>query len=237
MYQVKTLKLSQYFDTPRYHFFSTLLRPVVYTALGLLLLVVWLNTGSSSAFRTDLKQLLLEKLVYSNPPPVGARVDVIYVLGGPPKSLELKYKTAAELYHQGISEKIWILSRPGITEYNPELGRNLANDEWSLAQLEKLGVPEKNVKAIKLKEGFFGTFSEAKGISSLLKDRGYKDIVLITSPDHTFRSKISFDNFLKNQHPSIYVQASGEKASLRTLIVEFIKLKVYQFFLLKNIYL
>ena len=198
---------------------------------------VWLNTENSSAFRTDLKQLLLNELVYINPAPLGAKVDVVYVLGGSPKSLELKYKTAAKLYHQGISNKIWILSRPGITEYSPKSGRNLTNDEWSLIQLKKLGVPEKNVEAVKIEEGFFGTFSEAKGISSLVRGRGYMDIVLITSPDHTIRSKISFDNFLKNRNTLIYVQASGEKVLLRNLIVEFIKLKAYQYFLLKNTYL
>ena len=175
---------------------------------------------------------LLKKLVYSNPPPIGEKVDVIYVLGGSQRSLELKYKTAAKLYHQGIGNRIWILSRPGITEYNRSIGRNLTNDEWSQTKLKKLGVPEKNVEAIEIREGFFGTFSEAKGISALMMNKRYKSIVLITSPGHTYRTKLSFDDFLQNQNDNIYVQSSDEKFLLRSLIVEFVKLKIYQLFLI-----
>ncbi|MCD6565659.1 MAG: hypothetical protein J7K53_06915, partial [Bacteroidales bacterium] len=141
------------------------------------------------------------------------------------------YKTASELYHKGICKRIWILSRPGITEYSISLGRNLANNEWSILKLKEFGVPEEDVEALKIKEGFFGTFSEAKGISSLIKKQGYKSLLLVSSPEHLYRAEISFDNFLKDQNISIYVQGSEERVLLRQLIVEFIKLKVYQYLL------
>jgi len=204
---------------------------------------IWLNTGSANAIRTDLKQSILNELIYVNPPAPGAKVDVIYVLGGNQRSLELKYKTAADLFHKGICKRIWILSRPGKTEYSRSLRRNLTNDEWSVLKLKEYGVPAENVEQIKIDEGFFGTFSEAKGISSLIKGRGYNDILLISTLDHTHRVKISFDNFLKNQNISVYacpvksgfyltgVQASEERILLRHAIVEFIKLKIYQYFL------
>ncbi len=107
-------------------------------------------------------------------------------------------------------------------------------DEWSVLKLKEYGVPADDVEAIQMKEGFFGTFSEAKGISSLIKDRGYKDLLLISSLDHTHRAKISFKNFLKEQTVSVYIQASGERILLRHAIVEFLKLKVYQYFLIEN---
>ena len=91
---------------------------------------IWLNTGYSSAIRTDLKQSILNELIYINPPAPGAKVDAIYVLGGNQRSLELKYKTAADLFRKGICKRIWILSRPGKTEYSRSLRRNLTNDEW-----------------------------------------------------------------------------------------------------------
>jgi uncharacterized SAM-binding protein YcdF (DUF218 family) len=193
---------------------------------------IWLNSNSADHYRTDLKQLILAKLIYDNPPPSGAKVDAIYVFGGSQRSLEFKYKTVADLFHNGTSKRIWILSRPGKTEFSRDLGSNLTNDEWSIQKLKEFGVPEKNVEAIKIEGRFFGTFSEAKDISSLLKSRGYNDIVLISSDYHTKRIKISFDNFLKNQDTSIYVQGSGGRLSLRPIIVEFIKLKVYQYFLI-----
>ena len=198
------------------------------------LIYMCLTSESGSAFRQDLKQLILNQIVYTNPLPCGAKADVIYVLGGSPESLELKYKTAAELFHNKVCRKIWILSRPGKTCYSDYLKRNLTNDEWSLLQLNEFGVPGENVEAIQIKEGFFGTFSEARGISVLLKRRRYQDIILISSPYHTYRTRISFQNFSKNQNTSIYVHASDERVWLRHLLVEFIKLKIYQYFLVRT---
>jgi hypothetical protein len=99
-----------------------------------------LNSTSSDAFRNDLKHLILDELIYIDPLPSGAKIDAIYVLGvlgGPQRSLEHRYKTASELYHEGICKRIWILSRPGITEYSVSLGRNLTNNEWSILKSKK----------------------------------------------------------------------------------------------------
>ncbi|MBC2696078.1 MAG: DUF218 domain-containing protein [Desulfobacteraceae bacterium] len=172
-------------------------------------------------------------MIRINPPAPRAKVDAIYVLSGSQRSLELNYKTASELFHKRICKKIWILSRPGKTEYSKSLRRNLTNDEWSLLKLKEFGVPAEYVEAIKIKEGFFGTFSEAKGISSLIKNRGYKSLILVSSPYHTHRLKISFGNFLKNQNTSLLIEESDAKAFLRELIVEFFKLKVYQYLLVQ----
>ena len=205
---------------------------IVSALLVFLFSATWLNSNSARHFRTDLKQSILNELIYINPPAPGAKVDAIYVLGGSQRSLEFKYKTAADLFHKGICKRIWILSRPGKTEYSRSLRRNLTNDEWSVLKLKEFGVPEENVEPIKIDEGFFGTYSEAKGISSQLKIRGYKDILLISSREHTYRAKISFENFLKEQIVSIYTQASEERVLLRTAILEFNKLKIYQYFLI-----
>ena len=175
--------------------------------------------------------MILSELIDTNPLPSGTKVDAIYVLGGSQTSLEFKYKKAAEFFNKGICKRIWILSRPGITEYSVSLGRNLTNNEWSILKLTEYGVPSECIEPIKIKEGFFGTFTEAKGISSLIKKQGYKSLLLVSSPEHLYRAEISFDNFLKDQNISIYVQGSEERVLLRQLIVEFIKLKVYQYLL------
>ena len=214
--------------------------PKLYFSFSALLVftlsVIWLNSNSANNFRTDLKHLLLDELIRISPPAPGTKVDVIYVLGGSQDSLEYKYKTAAGLFRKGICKKIWILSRLGKTKYSPSLGRNLTNDEWSILTLNEFGVPKEHIEPIKMKEGFFGTFSEAKGISSLIKSRGYKEILLISTIDHTHRAKISFENFLINEKVSVYAQSYGEDMLLRNLLVEWVKLKVYQYFLIeKNI--
>ena len=131
-----------------------------------------------------------------------------------------------------MQKKILILSRTGKTEYSVSLGRNLTNDEWSILKLKEFGVPKERIETIRINEGFFGTFSEAKGISSLIKNRGYKSLLLIPSPDHTHRVKISFNKHLKGR-AAFYVQGSEEKQFLRDLIVEFFKLKVYQYLLVR----
>ena len=112
-------------------------------------------------------------------------------------------------------------------------------------KLTEFGVPTECIEPIKIKEGFFGTFTEAKGISSLIKRQGYKSLLLISSPEHLYRAEISFDNFLKDQNTTIYacpvksgfyltgVKESGGRALLRDLLVEFIKLKVYQYLLVR----
>jgi len=127
--------------------------------------------------------MILSELIDINPLPSGSKVDAIYVLGGSQTGLELKYKTASELYHKGICKRIWILSSPGITEYSVSLGRNLTNNEWSILKLTEFGVPNECIEPIKVKKGFFGTFTEAKGISSLIENRGYRSLLLISSPD------------------------------------------------------
>jgi len=199
--------------------------------LAFTLSFIWLNSNSASHFRADLKHLLSDELIRINHPAPGAKLDAIYVLGGSQRSLELKYKTVADLFHKGICKRILILSRPGKTEYIKSLRRNLTNDEWSLLKLKEFGVPAEDIEAIKIKEGFFGTFAEAKGISSLIKSRGYKSLLLVSSPYHTHRLKISFNEHLKGQ-ATFYVQGSKQKVFLKDLIVEIFKLKVYQYFLI-----
>ena len=200
----------------------------------LILFTVWLQTESASGLRTNLKQWFTRELITVDQLPPETTVDAIYVLGGSQNSLELKFKRASELYHQGICKKILILHRPGITEYSRLLKRNLTNDEWAILRLEELGIPKEYVEPISIKKEFFGTFAEAKGVSRLTKKRSYKNMVLISTPYHTRRVKISFENFLRNQELTLYVQGSDNGVFLRHLLVEFIKLKIYEYFLLSS---
>ena len=196
----------------------------------LILSCVWLQTESASALRTNLKEWFGRQLITVDQVPPKNTVDAIYVLGGSQNSLELKFKRASELYHQGICKRIFILHRPGITEYSRLLERNLTNDEWAILRLEELGIPKEYVEPIWIKDEFFGTFAEAKSVSRLTKKRGYKNMVLISTPYHTRRVKISFENFLRNHEVrTLYVQGSDERVFLRYLLVEFIKLKIYEY--------
>ena len=208
------------------------LKLICFTSLFLILLfissIIWLSTKSASNLRIDLKESILKELVSVNPPNPGEKVDVIYLLGGTQASMEFKSKTASEFFHKGICKKIWVISLSGITQYNQALRRNWTKNEYFAMRLKKFGIPEKNIEFLKLHEGFFGTYSEARGISSLVQEKQFKSILLITQPYHTHRVRICFNKFLSDTNVLLYVQGSIEKMLLRQLIVEYIKLRVYQ---------
>jgi hypothetical protein len=190
----------------------------------------WMNSNDNIG--SNLKKVLLNELVSIEPPPAGETVDIMYVLGGNQTSLELKYRIAAKLYNQGMSDRILILSRPGITEYSTMHKKNLKNDEWSVQKIETFGVPKGKVESIEIDKVFFGTLSEAKSVSGLVKQRGYKSVLLIVQKYHSKRAILSFKKFLSDANISAYVKCSSEVQSLGEIIVEFIKLKVYENWLL-----
>ncbi len=158
-----------------------------------------------------------------------ARVNTpIYVLGGSPESLEQRYKTAAQLYHQGISKKILLLSVPGITEYDLNLHRNLTNDEWSVKQLTEHRVKPEDIEPVSFKKEFFGTLSEARGLRELAIQRGYQSIILVTSRCHTKRTWITFSKIFENTNIHLVLRAANDPEGLRSLLYEYLKLVLYK---------
>ncbi|MDZ7833612.1 MAG: hypothetical protein U5L07_17840 [Desulfobacterales bacterium] len=103
--------------------------------------------------------------------PEGKTFDAVYILGGGQESLKAKFRTVAALHDRDRCKAIFILSRPGTTEYNRALGRNLSNDEWSLMILENLNIPRNHVHTIEVDSGFFGTYSEARTVSEMAKKK------------------------------------------------------------------
>lgn len=194
-------------------------------------LVVWFSSVAGKAFRDDLKQSIAKELVRVDTQNAIKKVDVVYILGGNQLSFEYKIRKVAELYRQGKCQKIWIRNHSGITDYNPESGKNWTKTEWYLMKLKKRGVRKEAVELISIAEGFFGTYSEAKDVSKLLQERKYKSILLIAQPYHTRRVQLSFSKFLAGQNIFFYIIGSGESLDLSDHMVEFIKLKIYQYFL------
>ena len=179
-----------------------------------------------------IKHWLEKRLVTVDSLPSSRTVDALYVLGGSQQSLEYKFKTVADYYRKGICKTILILSRPGITEYSPSLGRNLTNNEWAILKLKILGISEKDVELVDIKPGFFGTLTEAKHISRLAERRGYESLMLVTAPYHTKRVHVSFAGMLRDKDIIVLVRGSAEEHSLPMLLVEFIKLTIYRYFLI-----
>lgn len=182
----------------------------------------------------EIRGVFNNALVRVDGSPEDSGVDALYVLGGPPRSLVLKFRTAASLYHEGMSEMIWIMSTPGITRYSKELGRNLTNDEWATGRLESYNIPSDKIIPIVIEEKFFGTFSEAEGIIPFLEEGKVGKLGVISSPHHTHRVKLCFEHSLRGKNIQLFFYGSSEKAPLTVLIIEFIKLTFYKLFLLRG---
>jgi hypothetical protein len=182
-----------------------------------------------------LKRVLVDKLIIADALKDEGRPrgktrpgSVLYVLGGTQTSLIYKFKIAADLYHRGLCEKIMLLSRPGITEYDPQLNRNLTNDEWAIRWLTDLKVPQKDIELVVMKRGFFGTLAEAKGIRAIASERNYTRIILVTSSYHMRRTLTTFSRVFKDRGKVLSIYGAAEPVLLRDMLYEYLKLILYE---------
>lgn len=152
---------------------------------------------------------------------------LVYILGGNQDNLLSRFTKASALYRRGVAGKIHVLSRPGITEFSPELRRNLTNDEWSARELEKLEVEKGDVVPVRVEPSFYGTLAEARRVSGLIREAGCRRLVLVSSFYHTRRSYDSFRAFLSDTPVEIYVYRADGRAGFVDLAVENFKLLVY----------
>jgi DUF218 domain len=154
---------------------------------------------------------------------------VAYILGGTQDSLSYKWKTVGRLYAERKVSKILILHRPGITEYSPALGRNFTNDEWATVTLKEEGVAVENVEFVPMPPASFGTFTEAREISALVRSRKVKRLVLVSSMYHTKRVWLSFSHFNADNAFESYAYGSEERAGIFELLMENMKLGFYRY--------
>ena len=183
----------------------------------------------------QLSDLLVRKVTFEKklPGAISAQITdgsmtLIYVLGGNQKSLVPRFEKASGLYHQGVAGKIHILSRPGITEFSPEFGRNLTNDEWAVREMKILKVKSGDIVPVIVDPLYFGTLSEAKRLSDMVLKNRYKRLILVSSWHHTRRTYNTFNSFLSKTPVEIYVYGAGDSPGLKELFSEYIKLFIYE---------
>ncbi len=192
----------------------------------------------SSHMHHRIVECLTEKLVFEKPvftsqsPDPSMNKAVLYVLGGNQDTLRRRYLKASELYHRGLSGKILILSRPGITEFNHGLGRNLTNDEWSIRELRLLKVRREDIEPVPVIPGYFGTLSEAKRITAIVGEIGGERLILVTSSYHTRRAFLSFSVFQGHIPGGIYVYEAEDDKDMKSLVLETVKLLLYEHIIL-----
>ncbi|HTN42831.1 MAG TPA: ElyC/SanA/YdcF family protein [Nitrospiria bacterium] len=209
----------------------------LFAGVSLFIGLLHMNDGSflyPEGMKTFLKNRLV-KVVPANEIFSGASRDsngIIYVLGGSQRSLESRFIKASALYRDGAAGRVLIMSRRGITEYNPMLGRNLTNDEWAVDRLMDLGVPKSDIELVSIPESFWGTFHEARAISELTLKRGHRYLLLVSSLYHTRRVWDSFSKMLQGRNVSLYVYPSEDPSKLKDLVIEYVKLLTYDNLLL-----
>jgi uncharacterized SAM-binding protein YcdF (DUF218 family) len=161
---------------------------------------------------------------------------IIYVLGGSEKSLEARLRTAARLHRAGEAQKILFFAAPGITRFDPALGRNLTNQEWTLRELQALGVGADFAEPLALEQpACFGTRAEARALAGRSGERGYRSVVLVTSALHGRRALRTFiDAFKEYPDARLVLSLTEEQASLEQLLVEYGKLLLYTTALLRH---
>gem|GEM_PF-5216529 len=175
------------------------------------------------------------KFQSSSPPYRGIEKNrhLIYVMGGSEPDLRERFRKASELLRGGTGEKILVFIQPGITAYDQALGRNLTNEEWTVRQLENLGIGKQDFDFAEFEEGFFGTFSECKNLLEFAGPHGYDHIHIVTSTYHTQRTWLTFSILSDCYQPiSLSVHDAGDIEDIRYLLEEYGKLLFYRFFLL-----
>jgi uncharacterized SAM-binding protein YcdF (DUF218 family) len=141
------------------------------------------------------------------------RADAIAVLAGDAPSRAAR---AAGLFREGWAPAV-IISRPETTSGVRALValgvRPLDLQGESRMVLEKLGVPASRIVA--LSEPAKITEAELAGLHAFARERGYRRVILVTSPQHTRRVKIIWGRQTREDRlEGLVVSAPAEDFSL-----------------------
>ncbi|NLD92276.1 MAG: DUF218 domain-containing protein [Fibrobacter sp.] len=155
--------------------------------------------------------------------PDSTEIDALYVLGGSLKSTSRHLSTASLLQSKYDLNRILI--------YN--------NNDSSVFYKKKMiikrvGIPDSVVSFFNVKDGFFGTMTEARVLSNYFMHQNYNSIILVSSHCHSRRVMMSFKHFLNNNSVSISFVGSNDQFYLRELVLEFIKVQIYKLIFIFN---
>lgn len=176
-------------------------------------------------------RLLGEQLIHADPP---ERVDAIVVLA---PSLD-RILEAANLYRAGYAPVV-VLTREGrnlAEQLLIDRGLTKSGEERRRDILHALGVP---LDAIVILEGFVGsTADEATFFAEWARTRPVRSVMVVTSPLHTARARLTFRHALEDLGIEVVVRPSTlddfradswwqTRGNLRNGVVEWQKLLYY----------
>ena len=187
------------------------------------------------AYSTPLLTLVGEQLIHTDPL---ERVDAMVVLAsGVDRVIE-----AAELYREGYAPLI-VLTKdpPGPTQqFLRSRGIDVVTSEERRQQiLHALGVPPAAI--VVLDEVIRSTADEARTFARWSSGRPIRSVIIVTSPAHSARSRLTFAHALQDQEIRVLVRPSKlalfrsdtwwySRDTLREAVIEWQKLVYYRLF-------
>jgi uncharacterized SAM-binding protein YcdF (DUF218 family) len=104
-----------------------------------------------------------------------SKADVAIALGGDPRCW--REKEAAGLYRRGLVPRVVVSGIP--------YGEGVNSGDAAKRYLVGLGVPERDVLVLREE---WNTRLEARDLSALMHERGWKSAIIVTSPYHSRRA-------------------------------------------------
>lgn len=175
----------------------------------------------------DLKKVLQSYLIIPDTLPEG-KADALYILGGPGRSTYHHIQKALSLYRDQKTDHILIFDSRGWWGYDRLSGRRISVNEWVIKKLTSGGVPAAMIEIVSVKEGFFGTFSEARDVVHYLESKSYRSVICVSSPCHTRRVYNSFMHFTKTSAIQLYTIGSNDPFGFIQMIMELVKVTIYK---------
>jgi uncharacterized SAM-binding protein YcdF (DUF218 family) len=189
--------------------------------------------GLISHFHGPLLTYLGDYLVLKQTPP---EADLIVCLAGGNVERGIG---AAEAYHEGFAPRIFLTREDPPDGYRilEERGLDYPEGVDLLAGLLKdLGVPESAI--IVNRQPVTTTYEEARLLRRVVGNKGYRSLIIVTSPTHTRRSWLIFKKVFEGTPVKIFVLATPysqfdpkdwwrHRKYLREVVIEYQKLIFY----------
>ena len=127
--------------------------------------------------------------------------DLIVVLSG---SIPDRPRYAADLYRRGLAPRVLCASSQ-VPDLLKVVGRAMTQAEISAAVLRAQGVPD---AAILVVNRSTSTFEELTLVRDTMRAQGWKRVILVSSPTHLRRIRITWDRLTPRGTPEAILRAS-----------------------------
>lgn len=135
-----------------------------------------------------------------------AGADAIIVLSGSAVYKDRNRK-AAELYAQGIGKRVFLTDDGKRSGWSQSEQRNIPYVELAKRELETQGVPAGSIEI--LPDEVSGTDDEARRLGAAMDRYPIKTITIVTSPYHTRRSLLVFEQILAGRGVEFGIEHTG----------------------------